>query len=94
MSAEEHPSASAFNKFDTKCLMGNWREELALKASTGVSRVQVRSTVRLISVQWLVGGVRCDGRNVNDMGCVSAGHCMCPAASLGQNGLEWDGLPA
>jgi hypothetical protein len=38
---EEHPSDSAFNKFDTKTLMGNWVEENALKAATGVSRVQV-----------------------------------------------------
>lgn len=37
---EEHPSGSAFNKFDTKTLMGNWVEEKALKAATGVSRVQ------------------------------------------------------
>jgi hypothetical protein len=50
-SDRDHPSASAYNKFDTKTLMGNWQEELALKATTGVPRVQVGITVRLVSLR-------------------------------------------
>ena len=52
---EEHPSGSAFNKFDTKTLMGNWVEENALKAATGVSRVQVngvRCSKPVVSLHW------------------------------------------